>query len=308
MRKLLFVFMLCCLSLTASAQLEIREDLKSLVDNAYQTAPVRDYNNKPCALIIVKIPLDSVEFSGNVVGTPERKRDGYWVYVTGGTERLEIIPGGKYNPLDYVFPASIKDNGGVLGTNTYSLVIQPVVFEEREPLNKGIHVYLGGGYQLLGFRGPMANVGVNIGPLYAELNYVVGSNTMDKVAIYRNGSLYEAYDYKAKQSLSFLLGGMIDLDYLLLTPFAGYSVMSIEGSSINPSLNTTNFKKLEPAALTLGARVAFPIGKLMQVYATPVYALGLDNDEHFKVVCDGVSDMKTWTTGFQVSCGLLFRF
>ena len=154
--------------------------------------------------------------------------------------------------------------------------------------------------------------GLSFGPVYVEGSLGIGTNSMDNVAIYRttDGSttLHEAYNYKAKTSISARVGFMADLDYLLLMPFVGITSTNIKGESIMSQKSTTDFEALKPSAVLAGVRLSFPIGKLLQVHVTPQFAFAMNNDDYFKVVTTGTPDMENWAKGFQVTGGVVLRF
>ena len=308
MNRLILLFCTVFIALAAQAQLEVKEDLTSQIDNAFQTEPRSDGNQKPCALIIVKIPLDNVEFDGNVVGKTVRKKDGYWVYVTSGTKRIEILPGNNYNSLYYEFPEDIKQQGGVQGTNTYTLIIEPPI---RVPKS---NFTLSAGFNAVGVLGPTASVGFMFHNFTVEAGATIGLSKSKDVYIYdKGGDLLDAYNYKA-------LRGHLRFGYdiwmapiFAITPQVGAAFISLSGSRIGdvpvPSEKTLNGATAISA--TLGTRLMFaPSGrtKAFRLYITPEYDLAVQKDKNYEALSAFDSKMKSWAEGLSLSLGLMFYF
>ena len=53
-----------------------------------------DLNNQPCALLKIVMPCAISRVEGNFIGKPISKNGEQWVYVTGGSNRIDIIPDG----------------------------------------------------------------------------------------------------------------------------------------------------------------------------------------------------------------------
>lgn len=62
-----------------------------------------DLNGAACALVKVQVLTDEVEFTGNVVGTPEHRTGEYWVYLSPGTKMLGIAS-TSFLPMMLSFP------------------------------------------------------------------------------------------------------------------------------------------------------------------------------------------------------------
>lgn len=89
-----------------------------VTDLSARTYGKKDRNNEDCALIKVHLPFEGVSFIGDIVGEPIFKTNEYWVYVTQGSEELEIrYP--DYKPTKVNFKKlGISD---LVGKTTYHL-------------------------------------------------------------------------------------------------------------------------------------------------------------------------------------------
>ncbi len=61
-----------------------------------------DLNNQPCALLKITMPCAISRIEGNYIGEPIQKNVEQWVYVTSGTNRINIFPEG-YLPVNIDF-------------------------------------------------------------------------------------------------------------------------------------------------------------------------------------------------------------
>ena len=84
--------------------------------------PKMDNNNKACALVKVNYYRPGVRFEGNVIGTPEFKNSQYFVYVTPGTNYLNIIV-PEHRPRMIKF--SDYGYNGLESKMTYKLCFDP---------------------------------------------------------------------------------------------------------------------------------------------------------------------------------------
>ena len=72
-----------------------------------KTNPVYDNNGIPAAMVRVSLSVaDSVDFRGNIVGTPEHNPGEWIVFMPAGSTWIDIAVDG-YAPLHYVFPVDI---------------------------------------------------------------------------------------------------------------------------------------------------------------------------------------------------------
>lgn len=103
LRKTIFTLLALLTLHTVNAQkLEVKSLSLEQHDPAATQFPVKDGNGQNCALIIVGLAVDSVEFEGNII-KQERKQNGeYWVYITDGSMDFQINS-TKYlpEPVDF---------------------------------------------------------------------------------------------------------------------------------------------------------------------------------------------------------------
>lgn len=84
--------------------------------------PKMDNNNQACALVKVNYYKPGVKFEGNVIGVPEYKNSQYLVYVTSGTNYLNIIV-PEHRPKMIKF--SDYGYNGLESKTTYKLCFDP---------------------------------------------------------------------------------------------------------------------------------------------------------------------------------------
>ncbi len=122
MRRLLLLLFLF-IALTNSFAQEIRVKSMELLSNDL-TARVnsrQDLNGDYCALVKVQLPIEGLQFEGNVIGKTEYHTNEYFVYMTSGSKGL-MIRHPKYQTLFVNFP----DLGitSVETRNTYGLKLE----------------------------------------------------------------------------------------------------------------------------------------------------------------------------------------
>lgn len=114
MKRLLFTFLSTLYVIGVMAQkLDVKSFKLEANDPAATQYAVKDYNGQNCALIIVGLAVENVEFEGNII-KQERKPNGeYWVYITDGSMDFQInskdyLP----EPVDFVKLGITKVEGG----------------------------------------------------------------------------------------------------------------------------------------------------------------------------------------------------
>ncbi len=132
MKTRLLLLLLACLMLPAAAlaqELEVKEFKKpDIPDPAATQYPVKDGNNKTCALVIVGLTADDAVFEGDVV-RQERKDNGqYWVYLMEGAQYLEVSAKG-YLPKTVQF-STAGDIESLESAQTYYLTIEVPLTEK----------------------------------------------------------------------------------------------------------------------------------------------------------------------------------
>lgn len=90
-------------SISYSQEIEVRQFYRS--DEKVTLSNQRmDYNGKPCGLVIVESVTEGVKFEGNIVGDVNRVDNNYYVYLTEGTQYLQIK-----NPNSHTYRVNFKD-------------------------------------------------------------------------------------------------------------------------------------------------------------------------------------------------------
>ena len=106
---LLLLFLPCS---TWGQELMVRDFHLDAEDLSAVKEQVLDHNNKPCALIKVRLPYYQLFFEGDVIYTEHRGDNEYWVYMAPGATWLQI-KSPVASPLTYEF------NNAVEGLHTY---------------------------------------------------------------------------------------------------------------------------------------------------------------------------------------------
>lgn len=90
------IFTVAAITCVWAQKLEVKSFKAELNDPAATQFAIKDYNGKNCALIIVGLAVDGIQFEGNII-KQERKENGeYWVYITDGSMDFQI------NSKDYL--------------------------------------------------------------------------------------------------------------------------------------------------------------------------------------------------------------
>ena len=102
-------------------KLEVRSLSVDLKDPAATQYAVKDFNGQNCALIIVGLAVDGVQFEGNIIKQERKENDEYWVYITEGSMDFQINAKG-YLPE----PVEFKTLGvtSVESGRTYRMVVE----------------------------------------------------------------------------------------------------------------------------------------------------------------------------------------
>lgn len=305
-KRLFTAALLCLLAIMANAQLEVKKDLYADESETFAVKfPVKDtINNQTCALIIVKLALDNVTFQGNII-KQEKKKNGYWIYVTPGTRFLEINPSEEYhlNGLEYEFAP-------VQGTVTYKMIIEYPRNQEAPKSSFTASV----GFNALSIMGPSVSIGAMFHNFTIEAGAVYGLNKSKDVYIYdQAGTLADGYSYSA-------LRGFLRVGYdfwpapvLAITPQVGAAFTSLQGSRLS-DIAASGEKVLNGGTAisgTVGVRLMFaPSGKngTFRVFLTPEYDFAASKDKNFEALSKFDSTIKGWADGLNVNLGLMFYF
>lgn len=94
MRKTLFLIFIILSTLrftTLKAQdISVQSFSMAETDLSAKINGKKDFNDNPCALIKVSLPVANAKFEGNIVGDCEFKTNEYWVYMTSDSKKLII--------------------------------------------------------------------------------------------------------------------------------------------------------------------------------------------------------------------------
>lgn len=103
-----YILLLLLLSTTAWGQeLMVREFYLDAEDLCAVQEQVLDHNNKPCALIKVRLPDYQLFFEGDVIYWENKGNNEYWVYMSSGATWLQI-KSPVASPLTYDFRSPVE--------------------------------------------------------------------------------------------------------------------------------------------------------------------------------------------------------
>lgn len=94
---------------------------------------VLDYNNKPCALIKVRLPYYQLFFEGDVIYTEHQCNNEYWVYMSAGATWLRV-KGPVVSPLTVNFDLEVEELRTYIMQLHLDLSRFPQKFEESQEL------------------------------------------------------------------------------------------------------------------------------------------------------------------------------
>ena len=114
-----FVLLLAVVGQADAIELKVKSFTSDPMNMEARTERRNDYNDNPCALILVDLPVEGCTFAGNVIGDVNYRTNHYRVYVTAGTKMLQIqCPGAAT-----LFVDTLNKGKGVEGLTTYHLVL-----------------------------------------------------------------------------------------------------------------------------------------------------------------------------------------
>ena len=90
------IFIITAIACIWAQKLEVKSFKAELNDPAATQFAVKDFNGQNCALIIVGLTVDGVQFEGNIIKQEHKPNGEYWVYITDGSMDFQI------NSKDYL--------------------------------------------------------------------------------------------------------------------------------------------------------------------------------------------------------------
>lgn len=116
----LLVFHIICVSISFAQSLSVESFRTMSLDLTSRTAPVKDNNNIPCALIKIICNDEVTGVQGSVVKTEEYGNE-YWVYLTSGTKHIKILT-QHHKPLEFSIIEYVSS--GAVSQSTYQLELK----------------------------------------------------------------------------------------------------------------------------------------------------------------------------------------
>jgi len=282
-----------------------------------------------CAIIKVKAPVDGLQFEGRTESTPERKGAGeYWVYMYGQSPRLKVLHQGSYPvTVDFAkYGVKQLQNG-----KCYSLVLTQTE-EQVDPFVQKNSFTMGLGYFIRPYGGPSLSLGYTYNHISFEVIGSIGINSVADMSLvpvagYENTyyvSRWTPAQLQAHVGYDFILGRRMALTPqvgLVITHAGGYELLPDDevyylGSNANPGFTVgnnddiidSNYGDLTCWSFTLGTRFRVALSKKCHLQVTPQYNLPISKNEYWKAVSDINKDVKGWADGFSLHAGFLFYF
>ena len=275
-----------------------------------------------CAIIKVKAPVDGLQFEGRIEGAPERKGEGeYWVYMYGQSTRLKVLHQGSY-PVTVDF--ANYGNKQIDFGKCYSLVLTQVE-EKVNPFIQQNSFTLGLGYNIV----PYGGLSLSLGYDYKWINFeVVGTYgiasktdvTLVPMPLYGDNVYYKGVWSPAQVQAH--LGFDISFGrHVALTPQVGLAMTfatwdempddedyNYTANGMNIYTESDDYEDVSCMSLTLGARFQVALSKSFRLQITPQYNLPISKNDEWKAVSDVNKDVKSWADGFALNAGLMFYF
>lgn len=124
MRKLLllaFLFFCSSTSLILAQEINVSSITELINDKTAENSPRQDYEGDYCALLKIAAPgIDGLVFKGLIVGEIEQKEGVYYVYVSGGTKKINFQH-SQFKPGTIDFSAA---GITISGKTTYSVSLE----------------------------------------------------------------------------------------------------------------------------------------------------------------------------------------
>ena len=129
MKKILLIIVLAAMAVAdaAAQKVEVESFEADPMDMTAQKCAPADLNGLKCALVKVQVIGTGVEFSGGIIGTPEKHGSEYWVYMPADNKMLKITA-ESFLPRMIDFPEPLRS--GV----TYILTLQAPQAAPAAPL------------------------------------------------------------------------------------------------------------------------------------------------------------------------------
>lgn len=346
MKKLFSLFMLWMSVLCMQAQ-EIRMKSMELLSNDL-TARVQsrqDLNGNFCALVKVQLPIEGLQFEGNVIGKTEYHTNEYFVYMTSGSKGL-MIRHPKYQTLFVNF----NDLGisSVETRNTYGLKLEadrldadtvmvvdtikvqtPVsvaansnisyqiddsgvlTIKDIPVVNRPFSMYAEGKFQLGSLMGVGGGIGTYINRINLEAFAIIGMSESDEVFWIPSDVTKTAYSYTYKAvQYGVKIGYAIPIgEKFRFTPQVGLGISSISGTE--KQRGTGSDPKATDAyviPVSVGVRVEALFGNHFGISLTPEFSFAGSKSDAFTRITDAVSSINGFGQGFNAKLGVFVCF
>lgn len=178
----------------------------------------------------------------------------------------------------------------------------------------GINMVVKLGYNAIGMSGPSLSMGIDIGRFHAEGLFVYGLNPIEGLDVFYKTSddLFIGESFEKYRVNRFGLNFGVNInpnDIVQVVPQTGMIMNYCYGekSTYNNNLEEAQFSNTYPISLSLSVELRLKLSSQVYIYMTPQYNITVIKDDVYDVLTKDNSKFKSWSEGFGVNAGLLFR-
>lgn len=293
MKLKILLLLLCCACNAMAQQLKAVafEYAAQDIDAAFYR--VLDANNKPCALVKVRLIEPEARFDGDVVKTIHEDNE-YWTYMTEGAKYIKIKT-PDYLPCEYSFPQPL------VGGQTYILTI---VKEDKVLLKKN-GFYFGGGYSVGSFSGVAATLGCTLRNIDLQLSYTFGITKKGAVNFYNSNDMsflskneYSLNSFAAKVGYQFTLASRFGI-----VTQVGFSYQSLDCHTLD-GLEGQGGGAAANCAI-IGGKFIYTPWEHICLFVNPEYDFSIKKDKMFDTIAESANFN---AGGFYCNLGIVAKF
>lgn len=303
-RLLLFLFCSLVVNIVFGQTLEVTSPLSLFGSVPASTVPT-DNNGKPCAKIIVNLPIKDAVITGSyIVGEVTYNAGRYEFFVAiPRKEGVKVtVRHENYQAVDIPLWC---DGQPLVGREAYNT---KVIGKKEKLTSKDLNnYYVGASFQAISLMGAGVHVGAYFHGVNVELGFLYGFDKSTDINWYEsNGtkvgtSSYSPMTAYVNAGYGFYLGKKI-----LLTPYVGAGLLTCNSKWDGSGKDT----KATPNSIYMlgGAKVSFLIGKNFSVSVAPQYNFSIKESDSFNYLGKIDSKIADWGNGFNVKADFSILF
>ena len=302
-RAITLLLMLAIMSHLSAQDIQITKFERNYTSLIASVKPVYDNAGDACAVIRFFVRDKDFIIEPNLGVLKKEDLPGeIRLYVPRGTKRLTIRR-QNHMPLNgYEIPLRIESKV----TYDVELVLNNEATNGQKR-NKGHNVYIGAGYNIASISGPSLAVGFDVNHHIIELGAVIGLNKTDDIYFYdSSSSVKAAYNYKAIRT-QLRYGYDIEVaDFFSVQPQVGFAYNYYSGTEVVKG--KSDYGSASSMSGMIGARLVASLSDQFKIHITPEYDFGIYKDDNCKKLSDFDNSFKSWTDGFNLNIGLIYKF